>query len=300
VGAALVDDPLPVGADAGLADVVLAVAGDGHRLDLGRLARRRRGRNERLADDVGGAVVFADVEEGLPVGGPHGGVVLPVEGGEAAVVGAVGLADPDVVVGRAAVALAIPVAGAADVGEQVAFRGPDAVLGPGAGDLAGAAALDGDGVQLEGRREVGAARRAEQNVLAVGRPAAGEVGGAVEGEAFGLAAADGDDEDVVTAVAVGGGGDGSAGGAGDGGEVVGGVGGDRAGGAADGRDRVDVAEVAEGDQLAVGGDVGGAGQPDRLLGGGHRGRQGQRGERRGRAEGVQHDGLPYPRWGSDA
>ena len=54
-------------------------------------------------------------------------------------------------------------------------------------------------------------------------------------------------------------------GAEDGVDVVGLVHGDRPGDAADGLDDPDVAEVAEGDQLAVGRDVRRAGEADRLL-----------------------------------
>src|SRR5262249_27777450 len=114
VGAALVDDPGPVGADAGPADALVLVVGHLHR--LGTLRRLAGGGDRRhsQADEVGRrAVDLADVIEGPAVGAPHGRGVLAVEVGQAAVVGAVGVAQPDVVVGRAAVALAIPQAGAA-------------------------------------------------------------------------------------------------------------------------------------------------------------------------------------------
>ena len=103
-------------------------------------------------------------------------------------------------------------------------------------------------------------------MLAVGRPAGDDVVGGVEGQPARLAALDGDDEDVVAAVAVGAEGDASAVGAEDGVDVVGRVHGDGPGDAADGLDDPDVAEVAEGDELAVGRDVRRAGEADRVLG----------------------------------
>src|SRR5262249_26791423 len=155
-----------------------------------------------LADDVGGgAQDLADVVDAAAVGGPHGRAVLAVEGGQAVVVAAGSGADPDVVAGGAAVALAVPGAGAADVGGPAPPRRVDALAALGGADAAGPAALGGDGVQLEVGREAGAALGGEQDVLAVGRPAGGEVVGGVEGEPARLAAADGDDEDVVGAVA---------------------------------------------------------------------------------------------------
>src|SRR5262249_21776558 len=144
---------------------VLLVVGD-----LNRLGVRRGARG--LAHDVGGgAVELADVVEGLAVGAPHGRAVLADEVGQPAAVGAVGVGDPDVVVGGAAVALAVPVARPADVGQAVAAGREDAVLGLGDAQAAGPAALDGDGVQLPVGREGRAARGGEQDVLAVGRPA---------------------------------------------------------------------------------------------------------------------------------
>src|SRR5262249_26978243 len=75
----------------------------------------------------------------------------------------------------------------------------------------------------------------------------------------------GDDEDVVAAVAIGGEGNLLAVGAEHGGDVVRLVHGHGAGDAPDGLDGPDIAEVAEGDQLAVGRDVGLAGEADGLL-----------------------------------
>src|SRR5205807_4989221 len=98
----------------------------------------------------------------------------PIEEGELAVVEAVGGADPDVVAGGAAVAFAEPLAGAADVGNQVAARREDAVLAPGGGDAPLGAALGGDGEEVVVGRKAGAARRGEEDVFAVGRPAAGQ------------------------------------------------------------------------------------------------------------------------------
>src|SRR5262249_7497422 len=104
---ALVDDPFAGGVDARPADARLLVVGQGDRLAGGdRPGLRRR---QLLLDDVGGAAgaaaAFANEVEVTAVGGPHRRVVLAVEGGDAAVVAAVEVADPDVVVGRAAVAL---------------------------------------------------------------------------------------------------------------------------------------------------------------------------------------------------
>src|SRR5690606_24706553 len=101
------------GADAGEAHRVVAVVRDG---------ARRPGRVEvgiqLAAGDVGGPELLGDVKERAPVRGPHGRGVLPVEVGDPAVEAAVGGGDPDVVVGRAAVALAVPQARAGDVGEH--------------------------------------------------------------------------------------------------------------------------------------------------------------------------------------
>src|SRR5207247_730131 len=111
--AALIDDPVAVAADAGPADGVILMEGDELRLGLA---------GGVLANDVGRrAEKLADVIEELAVGAPHGGVVLAVESGERAVVGAVGVANPDVVAGRAAVAFAVPAPRAADVGDLVAL-----------------------------------------------------------------------------------------------------------------------------------------------------------------------------------
>src|SRR6266849_6455969 len=99
-----------------------------------------------ISDDVGGcAEVLADVVDVLAVWAPHRRVVLADEVGQAAVVGAVDVADPDVVVGRAAVALAVPGAGAADVGDLGAVGREDALLALGGADAPGAAAVGGDG-----------------------------------------------------------------------------------------------------------------------------------------------------------
>jgi hypothetical protein len=141
-------------------------------------------------------------------------------------------------------------------------------------DAADPAAADGDGVQVQrGREGVGPAG-GEQDVLAVGRPAADVVVGGVEGQPRGPAPLDGDDEDVVVAVPVGGEGDELAVGAEDGVDVVLLVHGDGAGDAAGGVHDPDVAEVAEGDPFAVGRDVGGAGEADGLLGPGPGGDEG--------------------------
>ena len=127
-GAALVDDPLAVAADAGAADGVLLVVGEPQRralaVGLGR---------EVLADDVraaGPAAVLADVVELAGVGRPHRRAVLAVEVREALLLRAVGVADPDVVVARAAIAAAIPRARPAHEGDLIAGRGEVAPPSP--------------------------------------------------------------------------------------------------------------------------------------------------------------------------
>src|SRR5262249_32434700 len=110
VGAALVDEPLAVGAEPRPADAVLGVRGG----RLGPAAGR-----QALADDVGDrrAAALADVVERPAVGRPHRRGVLAVVLRDPTVVGAVGVADPDVVVRRPAIALAVPGARPADVGD---------------------------------------------------------------------------------------------------------------------------------------------------------------------------------------
>ena len=133
------------------------------------------------------------------------------------------------------------------------------------------------------------AGRGEEDALAVGRPAGGEVVVGVEGQAARRAALDGHDEDVVAAVAVGAEGDPAAVRAEDGAEVVGGVGRHLAGRAAHGLHHPDVAEVAEGDEFAVGGDVGRAGHADRILGAGGGSEQGEGQDRKDGSEGARHE-----------
>src|SRR5581483_6581258 len=119
---------------------------------------------DRQADDVGRrAVAFADVVDRLAVGAPHGRAVLAVEVGQLAVARAVGIADPDVIIGRAAIALAIPRAGAADIGDLVALGREDAFLALRRGDAPGHAAFLGNGVQLKARRKIRALGRGEQD-----------------------------------------------------------------------------------------------------------------------------------------
>src|SRR5205814_7031160 len=139
----------------------------------------------------------------------------------------------DVVVGRAAVAPAVPVARPADVGDAVPGRRVDALAALGRGEAALPAALDGDAEEVGVAGVLRAAGRHEQDVLAAGRPAGRDVVGGVEGEAARPAALGGDNEDVVGAVPLGGEGEGSAVGAEARVEVVGEVLGDRAGDAAD-------------------------------------------------------------------
>src|SRR5207249_1586902 len=54
--------------------------------------------------------------------------VLAVKSGQAAVVAAVGVANPNIVIGGAAITLAIPHARAADVGDAIALRRIDTFL----------------------------------------------------------------------------------------------------------------------------------------------------------------------------
>src|SRR5207253_1954031 len=145
VGAALVDDPAATAADAREADAVVLVEGDLLRLDA-LVAGRGVG---RLADDVGGAETLADVIEVLAVGTPHRRPVLADEVGRATIIAAVGVAQPDVVVGGAAVALTVPRPGAADVGDAIPGGREDAVLTLGGADAPRQAAVGRHGVQLE-------------------------------------------------------------------------------------------------------------------------------------------------------
>ena len=79
-------------------------------------------------------------------------------------------------------------------------------------------------------------------------------------------------------------------GAEDGADVVGVVQGDGPGDAADGLDDPDVAEVAEGDEFAVGRDVRRAGQADRFLGSAAANEQGQSKGRQDESEAA-HEGC---------
>src|SRR5262249_25614420 len=189
-----------------------------------------------------------------------------VEAGELAVVAAVGVADPDVILRRAAIALAIPGAGATDVGDRVAGRGEDALLALRHSDPPGGAALGPHRGQLLAGRKASAARGGKEDVLAVRRPAANDVVGRIAGQPAWLAALARDDKDVIAAVAVGAEGDGTAVRAEDGEEVMGLMHGDGPGDSANGLDHPDVAKVAEGDQFTVGADVGSAGEADGFLG----------------------------------
>src|SRR5208337_995031 len=105
-GTALVDDPFAIRANPRPADGVVLVEGDLDRLAVG---------GQTLADDIGRrAEDLADVIKGLAVAAPHRRVILALEAGDALVVAAVGVTHPDVVVGRAAIAFAIPGARPAD------------------------------------------------------------------------------------------------------------------------------------------------------------------------------------------
>src|SRR5262249_50434364 len=101
--------------------------------------------------------------------------------------------------------------------------------------------LDGDAVQLILGREAGTARRGEQDVFAIGRPAGGIVVGGVGGQPARPAAADGNDKNVVTAMSVGGEGERAPIGAENGIDVMSDVLRDGPGDAANGLDRPDVA-----------------------------------------------------------
>src|SRR5262249_28204933 len=124
----LVDDPVAVAADVGPADGVVGMERDP--------PGGRAGRGQVQPGDVGCAELLGDVVERLAVRGPHGRAVLTVERGQPAVVGAVAVAEPEVVVGRPAVALAVPRALTADVGDAVALPGNRPVLGVGDADRA--------------------------------------------------------------------------------------------------------------------------------------------------------------------
>src|SRR5262249_8702261 len=152
------------------------------------------------------------------------------------VVGAVGVADPDVVVGRAAVTLAVPGARAAHVSDLVALRREHPFASLEGTDAPHLAAGRGHRVQLIAGRVRRAACRGDEDVFAVGRPAGGVIVRRVVGQAGHLAALGRDDEDVIVAVAVGGEGDLGAVGAEDGGNVVAFVHGDGLGDAANGLD----------------------------------------------------------------
>ena len=261
--------------------------------DLHRLVDRLHGAVECLANDIGRrAEAFADIVERLPVGRPHGRCVLAGEIGHPAAIAAVGVAEPDVVIRRAAIPLAVPRARAADVGDLIPLRREHPVPALGAGDALDAAARDRDRVQLRVVRKIGAARRGEEDGLAVGRPAVDDIVGRVECQPLRLAAHGGDDEDVVAAVPVGAEGDHAAVGAEDRIDVVGLMHGHGTSDAADGLDGPDIAEVAEGNQPAVGRDVRRAAEAYRFLStnaGKAQKRRRQSGQKR--AEGM-HGGVP--------
>src|SRR5262249_2947707 len=134
VGAALVDDPLAVGADPRLADAIVLVERQGLRLGLP---------GQVVAQDVGGRPpTFAHVVKEAAVRAPHGRVVLPVELGDLLIATAVGVANPDVIIGGAAIPLAVPGAGPADVSELIALGREDAFAPFAAAHAADAAAFD--------------------------------------------------------------------------------------------------------------------------------------------------------------
>src|SRR6266700_1369532 len=106
IRAAFVDEPLAVATNAGFANTLVFV-----KRDLLWLGDRQAGGIEvdlHTHDVRRTAEVLTHVVEELAVLRPHGSVVLAVEARDEAVVGTVGVANPNIVIGRAAIALAIP------------------------------------------------------------------------------------------------------------------------------------------------------------------------------------------------
>src|SRR5262249_61328177 len=116
---------------------------------------------------------------------------------------AVGVANPDVVVGGAAVALAKGSARTADVGNLVPFGRENAFLAFTGADAADPAALGRHRIQLQTGGEGDAARGLEKDLFAIRRPARDAIEGGIEGEAARAAALDRDDERGVAGVAGG-------------------------------------------------------------------------------------------------
>src|SRR6516225_6583721 len=146
IGSAFVDNPFPIAAHPGESDAVRSVEW----LAVGVGGDEDRSlRVERLSDDIGRSPEdFADVVESLAVGGPHGRVVLSIEEGELAMIAAAGVANPDVVIGGAAIALAIPGPWTADIGNLIAARRVHPFPGLARRDPPNPAALERDRVEI--------------------------------------------------------------------------------------------------------------------------------------------------------
>src|SRR5262249_35025949 len=137
VEAAFIDDSATRGAKAGLANAVA-----GMRCHLHRLADRAgKIGGDFLLDEVADAKAIADVIKKLAIRAPHRGIILAVEGGNAAVIAAVGVAKPKVVVGGAAVIFAIPTARSADISDGLAIGTENGFAAFGNGNLSRGAAV---------------------------------------------------------------------------------------------------------------------------------------------------------------
>src|SRR5262249_51813625 len=130
----------------------------------------------------------------------------------------------------------------------------------------GPTAFRRDAVEFVARREVGAARRREQDRLTIGRPAIDDVGSGIERQAARLAALDRSNENVGAAVAVRREGQLPPIRARERIDVIRLVHGHGPGNAADRLNRPEAAEVAEGDKFTVRRDIGRPGAADWLLG----------------------------------
>ena len=248
IEAAFVDDGFAAGAEACSADAFAGVRGQLHRAadGAGDIAA------DFLFDDVRDPETVADVVKSFPVGTPHRGIVLAIVGGDAAMVAAIGIAQPEVVVRGAAIVLAIPRTGAADVGERAAAGAHGGLAAFGDVDLARRAADHRNRPERDVCGVLGATSRCEKDVFAVWRPAGGEIVGGIVREPRRSAAVNGDDENVVVAVAIRGEGQVLAVGAEDGAAIVFFVHGEQSRLAAGRWDEPDIAEVAERDGFTVG------------------------------------------------
>src|SRR5665213_113869 len=140
---------------------------------------------------------LADIVKRPAVGAPHRRTVLAGEVGQSAIVRTVRVADPNVVVGRAAIALTIPETRTTNVSNMGAVRRVDAVFTLVGADAMDHAALDGHGVQLEARRKGGGVRRSEKKLCAMRRRAVAKTVIGIEGQARRIAAARRHNEDVI-------------------------------------------------------------------------------------------------------